>query len=381
MRKKFLVCILLPCCILIAACGHTADTKNDLLSENITSDTETDTQTSDYEKYNNYGSTEEQMDEAITETSETASSSEENDLPEQKYDGLHFTKLMDQGDYIKMIVDSVISNLLWGALLAIVVLFLFLQDIRPTVVVAFSIPLSVLFAIVLMYFTNITLNMISLSGLALGIGMLVDNSIVVIENIYRLRGKGVSAARAAVMGANQVAGAIFASTLTTICVFLPIIFTDGITRQTMQDMCLTIAYSLSASLIVALTVVPTMGATLLRKEPNRKHRFFHAVQVAYEKILRFCLKWKAVPILIAVFLLGFSVWKVTQMGIVFMPEMGSEQMSYSYTMPEKTSTEQDYALSDEIAGEVRKIKGVSGIEWRSRFGSFVACLACFRVSL
>ena len=83
MRKKFLVCILLPCCILIAACGHTADTKNDLLSENITSDTETDTQTSDYEKYNNYGSTEEQMDEAITETSETASSSEENDLPEQ----------------------------------------------------------------------------------------------------------------------------------------------------------------------------------------------------------------------------------------------------------------------------------------------------------
>lgn len=182
-----------------------------------------------------------------------------------------------------------------------------LQDIRPTVVVAFSIPLSVLFAIVLMYFTNITLNMISLSGLALGIGMLVDNSIVVIENIYRLRGKGVSVARAAVMGANQVAGAIFASTLTTICVFLPIIFTDGITRQTMQDMCLTIAYSLSASLIVALTVVPTMGATLLRKEPNRKHRFFHAVQVAYEKILRFCLKWKAVPILIAVFYLVFCL--------------------------------------------------------------------------
>ena len=98
MRKKFLVCILLPCCILIAACGHTADTKNDLLSENITSDTETDTQTSDYEKYNNYGSTEEQMDEAITETSETASSSEENDLPEQslqKYsDAVSYTHLL-----------------------------------------------------------------------------------------------------------------------------------------------------------------------------------------------------------------------------------------------------------------------------------------------
>lgn len=280
---------------------------------------------------------------------------------EKQYDGLHFTTLMDQGDYIKMIVDSVISNLLWGALLAIIVLFLFLQDVRPTVVVAFSIPLSVLFAIVLMYFTNVTLNIISLSGLALGIGMLVDNSIVVIENIYRLRGKGISAVRAAVMGANQVAGAIFASTLTTICVFLPIVFTDGITRQIMQDMCLTIAYSLSASLIVALTVVPTMGATMLRKEANRKHRFFNAVIVAYEKVLRFCLRFKIVPIAIAVVLLGFSVYKVVQMGIVFMPEMGSEQLSYTYTMTEDTSSEEDYALADHISEEVQKIEGVEKV--------------------
>lgn len=280
---------------------------------------------------------------------------------EKQYDGLHFTTLMDQGDYIEIIVDSVISNLLWGALLAIIVLFLFLQDVRPTVVVAFSIPLSVLFAIVLMYFTNITLNIISLSGLALGIGMLVDNSIVVIENIYRLRGKGISAARAAVMGANQVAGAIFASTLTTICVFLPIVFTDGITRQIMQDMCLTIAYSLSASLIVALTVVPTMGATMLRKESNRKHRFFDALIVAYEKALRFCLRFKIVPIAIAVVLLGFSVYKVVQMQIVFVPEMGSEQLSYTYTMTEDTSTEEDYALADRISEEVKKIEGVDKV--------------------
>ena len=158
---------------------------------------------------------------------------------------LRIVSLMDQGDYIKIIINSVLSNLIFGALLAVLVLMLFLKDVRPTVVVAFSIPLSVLFTIVLMYFTNITMNIISLSGLALGVGMLVDNSIVVIENIYRLRNKGVPAARAAVMGANQVAGAIFSSTLTTICVFLPIIFTDGLTRSIMQDMCLTIAYSLS----------------------------------------------------------------------------------------------------------------------------------------
>lgn len=275
--------------------------------------------------------------------------------------GLRFTNLMDQGDYIKLIIDSVLSNLLWGALLAIIVLFLFLKDIRPTVVVAFSIPLSVLFAIVLMYFTNITLNIISLSGLALGVGMLVDNSIVVVENIYRLRSKGTGAARAAVMGANQVAGAIFSSTLTTICVFLPIVFTDGITRQIMQDMCLTIAYSLCASLVVALTVVPSMGATVLSKASAKKHRWFDAAVNVYEKAARFCLRFKIVPIAVAIVLLVFSVKQVLKMGIVFVPEMGSEQMSISYTAPDDTSTEEDYKLSDDIASEIREIEGVKTV--------------------
>ncbi len=283
------------------------------------------------------------------------------DKLENEYNGLRATNLMDQGDYIELIVDSVISNLLWGALLAIIVLFIFLKDIRPTVVVAFSIPLSVLFAIVLMYFTNITLNMISLSGLALGVGMLVDNSIVVVENIYRLRGKGISAARAAVMGANQVAGAIFSSTLTTICVFLPIVFTDGITRQIMQDMCLTIAYSLGASLVVALTVVPSMGSTLLKKSKEKKHHFFDAVVNLYDRIIHFCLRFKVVPLVIAVGLLIFCSWRVFKMGIVFIPEMGSEQMSATYTMPNDTSKEEDYALADEIAEEIQTIEGVETV--------------------
>lgn len=277
---------------------------------------------------------------------------------EKEYKGLRFTNLMDQGDYIELIINSVLSNLLWGAGLAILVLLLFLRDVKPTVIVAFSIPLSVLFAMVLMYFTNITLNIISLSGLALGVGMLVDNSIVVIENIYRLRNKGVSAARAAVMGANQVAGAIFSSTLTTVCVFLPIVFTDGITRSIMQDMCLTIAYSLGASLIVALTLVPCMGSTLLKNSKDKKHRWFDAVVVAYEKVLRFCLRFKAVPIGIAVVLLVFSIWQVSRMGIVFIPDMGSEQMSASLTMDLEATQEEDYALADKISKQMQEIKGV-----------------------
>lgn len=159
------------------------------------------------------------------------------DSLEKENTALHLSVLMNQGIYIDMIVKSVVENMIVGAILAIIVLLLFLKDMKPTLVIACSIPLSVVFAVVLMYFTNITLNIISLSGLALGIGMLVDNSIVVIENIYRLRGEGYSIRKAAVEGASQVTGAIIASTLTTICVFAPIIFTEGITRQLFCGYC------------------------------------------------------------------------------------------------------------------------------------------------
>ena len=178
-------------------------------------------------------------------------------------DKLHILSLMDQGIYIDMVINSILDNLLYGGILAIIVLLVFLRSIKPTVIIAFSIPMSLLFAVVLMYFTDISLNMISLSGLSLGVGMLVDNSIVVIENIYRMRNNRVGRYKAAVYGAKQVSGAIFASTLTTICVFLPIVFTDGITKQIFTDMGLTIAYSLIASLIIALTLVPCMASKLL----------------------------------------------------------------------------------------------------------------------
>lgn len=145
-------------------------------------------------------------------------------------------------------------------------MLLFLKDIKPTIVIACSIPLSVVAAIVLMYFTGITLNIISMSGLMLGIGMLVDNSIVVIENIYRLRGEGYSIRKAAVEGSKQVTGAIIASTLTTISVYAPIIFTEGITRQLFVDLALTIAYTLVASLVVALTFVPAMASVTPEKQ-------------------------------------------------------------------------------------------------------------------
>ncbi|MEI3218701.1 MAG: efflux RND transporter permease subunit [Lachnoclostridium sp.] len=212
--------------------------------------------------------------------------------------GVKAVTLMDQGIYIDLIVNSVLRNLLYGAVLAIIILFVFLKSVRPTLVIACSIPISILTALVAMYFSGVTLNIISLSGLALGVGMLVDNSIVVIENIYRMRNEeGASAKEAAVEGARQVSGAIAASTLTTVCVFVPIVFAKGITRQLFVDMGLTIGYSLMASLLVALTVVPMMSAGLLRKTEAKRSRVFDNVRDIYGKILEKALRFK-IPMLL-----------------------------------------------------------------------------------
>ena len=280
---------------------------------------------------------------------------------EEKYPGLHITPLMDQGDYIKLIVNSVLSNLIWGALLAVIVLAFFLKDVKPTIVVAFSIPFSVLAAIVLMYFSGVTLNMISLSGLALGVGMLVDNSVVVIENIYRLRGRGVPAARAAVQGAKQVTSAVTASTITTICVFLPMVFTSGLTRELLTDMALTIAYSLLASLIVALTVVPCMSVTVLKKSEQKGHPWFDKMLDGYEKLLRQCLKHKAVPLVLAVALLAAAAWSATRMGMVMMPDVSGNQISVTVTMDEGTDKDTAYAKADEVMDRILAVDGVDTV--------------------
>ena len=274
---------------------------------------------------------------------------------------LHLIPIMDQGDYIELIVKNVLSNLIEGAIFAVVVLALFLKDVRPTLVVAISMPLSVLFAIVLMYFTGINLNILSLSGLALGVGMLVDNSVVVIENIYRLRNRGLPAPRAAVQGARQVSGSIISSTLTTICVFLPLVFTTGMIRDLLSDMALTIGYSLIASLIVALTVVPCAGSTVLKKQKEIRHPWFDRLLNLYEKALRFCLNCKPVPIAMAVGLLVFSVWQVIHMGIVLIPEMSTNQLSVTVEMPENTAKEDAFATADAVMDQLIAIDGIETV--------------------
>jgi len=280
---------------------------------------------------------------------------------EKENDKLHMTILMNQGVYIDTIVESVMENMIVGAILAVLILILFLKDIKPTLVIACSIPLSVVFAIVLMYFTGISLNIISLSGLALGVGMLVDNSIVVIENIYRLRNQGLSIRKAAVEGAGQVAGAIFASTLTTVCVFAPIIFTEGITRQLFVDIALTIAYTLAASLIVALTFVPMMASGALKNTREIKHPWFDRILDGYEKVLGVALRFKPIVLICVVVFLVASVTLSVSKGFTFMDmNMETEQLTVTVSAKEdeKLTFEELTERADEV---VDKISGISGV--------------------
>ena len=265
---------------------------------------------------------------------------------ESEYDGLSFTSLMSQGDFIHMAVSSVVENLLIGAVLAILILFLFLRDLRPTLIVGISIPVSVLFALVLMYFSGVTMNVISMSGLAIGIGMLVDNSIVVIENIYRLRTEGVAVKAAAVQGAREVAGAITASTLTTVCVFVPILFVEGMTRQIFMDMVLTVTYSLLASLLVAMTVIPAMVTGVLRRPVKKPSPRREKLLDAFEKSLRFVLRHRAIALVLVLLILVGSAWAVIARGFAYFPESGGKQISVTVPLEKDTTFEEATEIAD-----------------------------------
>lgn len=280
---------------------------------------------------------------------------------EAEYEGLSFVPLMDQGDYIYLIINSILSSLGWGALFAVLILYLFLRDLRPTVITLCSIPISVIFAVVLMYFSGVTINMISLSGLAVAVGMLVDNSVVVIENIYRLRAKGATVIQAAVSGARQVLGAITASTLTTVCVFLPIVFVEGITKQLFTDLALTMTYSLLASLIVALTLVPAMASGMLRKEKPQKPGLLDRVYPAYRKAVSWSIHHKLVVLGVSLLLLVGSAGATLARGFAFMPNIDMNTVNLTVSMPEGCTREQAVSLADEVLRRAAQVENVETV--------------------
>ncbi len=280
---------------------------------------------------------------------------------EEEYPGLEFVSLMSQGDYIYLIVDTIMNSLMLGAVFSVIVLFIFLKDIRPTFITLCSIPVSVIFAIVLMYFSGVTINMISLSGLAVAVGMLVDNSVVVIENIYRLRAKGANVIQAAVSGAAQVAGAVTSSTLTTVCVFAPIVFVEGITRQLFTDLALTMTYALLASLIVSLTLVPAMASGMLRKEKEQKEGFMARFTRGYGKVANWALNHKAIVLILAVVLLAVTAWYSLAGGFIFMPDMDMPNVNVSVSMPAGSTMAEATALADQVLERIEPMEGIETV--------------------
>ena len=278
-----------------------------------------------------------------------------------QYSDLHVVVLSNQGNYITIIVNSIISSMLVGAALAIIVLAIFLKDIKPTLVVGVSIPLSVLFAVVLMYFTGLDMNIMTLAGLSLGVGMLVDNSVVVIENIYRLRSRGVPAARAAVQGTKQVGMAIMASTLTSVCVFLPVIFTSGVIKSLLQPMSMCIGYCLAASLIVALTVAPAASSTLLKNSKPKELKWFDKVQEKYVKSLEWCFQHRWAPLGAAVVLLVFCGWRVMSMGVEMLPTITSNEAIVTLSTEKDLTKEESYAVAENVIDALLAVDNVEEV--------------------
>lgn len=281
---------------------------------------------------------------------------------EREGENAHYTILLDQGEYINQSISSVLQNIIFGAILAIIVLFLFLRDIKPTLIVGLAIPISVIAAFMLMYFSNVSLNLVSMGGLALGIGMLVDNSIVVIENIYRMIGEGKSKKEAAIAGAHQVVGAITASTLTTAAVFLPIFFIEGFIAEIFISMALTIAYSLGASLFIALTLVPTMASRMLSDQKVKKEgKMLHGFKKIYEKSVTWTIHHQLITIVTVLLLLGGMVWAVASKGFILLPQSDEGSIHVDVTFTSLTSFDAKAAYADALTELIREDSDVETV--------------------
>lgn len=251
---------------------------------------------------------------------------------EDGFADLQYSVLYDDGEYTNQLISTVIENLLWGALLAVVVLFIFLKDLRPTLLTTLSMVISVVATFVIMYFAGISLNLMSMAGLAMGIGMLVDNSVVVIENIYRLRSRGAPVKEAVITGTTQMSGAILASTITSLIVWLPIIFTQGLTKTVVKDMAITLCLALAVSLVVAITLVPSLAQYTVKNYRPKPDKAMGKVKKAYARALTFNLKHKWISLVAVVIMLGLAVTSFFFMDTRFFPETDTGSLTVTISL-------------------------------------------------
>ncbi|QFT88186.1 Swarming motility protein SwrC [Bacillus sp. THAF10] len=274
-------------------------------------------------------------------------------IAEQNSD-LTFDVAMDQGEVIERSISNVTLALVFGGIFAVAVIIVFLRSIASTLIVGIAIPFSVIATFVLMYFSGMTLNIMSLGGLALGVGMLVDNAIVVIENIYRHLTKGGSRKEAAITGAAEVGGAVTASMLTTLSVFLPIVFVGGMIGDIFKELALTVTFALLASWAVALTVVPALAGLLLKPEKVKSKK----ESVLYKKIISWALDHRLIVILLAIFTLVGSLFLAPRIGTEFMPAQDEGTFSINMELPEGASFERTLELVEEVEGSIENVSEV-----------------------
>lgn len=343
-----------------------------------------------------------QMQNGSVITDITKAITKELDNIKKEYSTFDYSVVLDQGEYINMAVSSVVENLIYGAILAVAILLLFLRDWRPTLIVGLAIPISVIATFMCMYFAGINLNMLSMGGLAIGIGMLVDNAIVVIENIFRLRKEGKSKKEAAIQGAKVVASAIISSTVTTIIVFVPVLFLGGTVKDVFSNMAYTITFSLLCSLVIALTMVPAMASRMFNnpnhcpkcdaeisptdticsccgkklkkyKEPkvkNKESKFM----ATYDKVIRWTLSHKLIVFGSVVLLFILSVGLVVSKGFVLLPATDEGSISTTIAVNSDIPFDKLSNYTDDLAKTIKdssnEIETVS-----ARFGNSSGMMA------
>lgn len=273
-------------------------------------------------------------------------------------DSLQWNIVMDQSDYINMTVDNAIQNIWMGVLFAAIVLFLFLRDFGATMAVTIAMPCCILFTFLIMNVLGITLNMMSLGGITLGVGMIVDNSIVVLENIFTYRADGYDRMEACTKGTGEVIGAVIASTLTTVAVFLPIALSGGMAGMMFKEFCITIVALLLSSLIISVTLVPLLCYFLLgsTKQKSVKPQGSGATPITekplsrvYRSSLNFLITHRWAGIALTVVICIVSVLSVSQAGMELIPEMDEGQVSVTVSMPNGSTMEDTAAIEDRIA--------------------------------
>ncbi|HUS89329.1 MAG TPA: efflux RND transporter permease subunit [Desulfosporosinus sp.] len=295
----------------------------------------------------------------------------------KEFPNLKIDTVMDQSIAIKQSIKTVENEAILGGILAIIVVFIFFHNIRTTLITATAIPIAMMATFAVLYFAGITLNMMTLGGLSLAMGRLVDDNIVALENIHRHRRAGYSRVEAAIKGVSEVGMAIFASTLTTVSVFLPIVFVQGVVATIFRELALTVTISLAASLLVSLTLVPTLSAKLMQTEaiPEGRRgvkgvvdrfsrwfdRLFGRVESIYRRFLHYGLHHRKTVVLVATLIFIVSSASAFSLGAEFMPATDVGQLSVKVTLPDGAKLQDTESTVMQIEKKLEGIKEVKSV--------------------